>query len=139
MVLAQYYNMLRFGKGGYRKIMQNILSNARYLGKKLKDSGKFIMVNDAEFLPIIAFSVKGGPGFTVYDISAKVREKGWIMPAYTLPPNADKIAVCRVVVKENFSRDMADMLYEDLMWACDELSKVKPTPRKKPKKERRIC
>jgi glutamate decarboxylase len=50
----------------------------------------------------------------VFELSARLREKGWIVPAYTLPPNANKVEVMRVVVKENFSRDMAEMLVDDI-------------------------
>ena len=53
--------------------------------------------------------------YSVFDISAHLRQRGWIVPAYTLAPNAQDIAVLRVVVRENFSRDMADMLIDDLV------------------------
>ena len=43
-----------------------------------------------------------------------LRERGWIVPAYTLPPNAEHITVLRMVIKENFSRDMVDMLAHDI-------------------------
>ncbi len=143
MVIAQYYNMIRLGYDGYRKIMSNILGNSRYLGGLLKKTGKFTLLNDGNLLPIIAVTLKGNPGFTVFDLSAKLREKGWIIPAYTLPPNAQKIAILRVVVRENFSRDMADMLYRDIVEAYAALQKAKPkTAPRKPvhhKHEHKIC
>jgi glutamate decarboxylase len=132
MVIAQYYNFIRLGKSGYKKIMKNILDNSSYLGNLLKKTGKFELLNDGNMLPIIAVTLKGNPGFTVFDLSAKLREKGWIIPAYTLPPNAEKTAIMRMVVKENFSHDMADMLYSDIMEAYAALQKTKPKikPRK---------
>ncbi len=143
MVIAQYYNFIRLGYNGYRKIMQNILDNSSYLGNLLKKTGKFELLNDGNMLPIIAVTLKGNPGFTVFDLSAKLREKGWIIPAYTLPPNAQKIAIMRMVVKENFSHDMADMLYSDIMEAYATLQKTKPRslPRKPihHKHEHKIC
>jgi len=143
MVIAQYYNMIRLGFDGYKKIVKNILDNAQYLGSKLKKTGKFKLLNDGNLLPIIAVTLKGNPGFTVFDMSDKLREKGWIVPAYTLPPNAEKIAILRVVVKENFSRDMADMLFNDVQEAFAELKKAKPKKKApKPKhhdKMHKIC
>ncbi len=126
MTIAQYYNFIRLGYNGYKKIMTNVLDNSRYLGNLLKKTGKFELLNDGNMLPIIAVTLKGNPGFTVFDLSSKLREKGWIIPAYTLPPNAEKIAIMRMVVKENFSHDMADMLYNDIMEAYATLGKTKP-------------
>ncbi len=131
MTIAQYYNMIRLGKSGYKKIMQNIVGNASYLGALLKKTKKFTLLNDGNMLPIIAVMLKGKPGFTVFELSAKLREKGWIIPAYTLPANAQKIAIMRMVVKENFSHDMAGILFADIMEAYGILQKKKPAPKKK--------
>jgi len=117
-VLAQYYNLIRLGKSGYRQIMTNIMENARWLAKLLSDSGRFEMLNSGEQMPVIVFRLKDGAAFSVYDVSHKLRERGWIVPAYTMPPNAEDVAVLRVVVKENFSRDMAEMLAADVEEAC---------------------
>lgn len=138
-VLAQYYNFLRLGREGYTQIMNNCVENAQYLGKMLAKSGKFEMINDAQMLPIVAVKLKDEiKGYTVYDISSKLRERGWVMAAYTMPPNAEEIALLRVVVREHFSRDMAEILYQDVMNACARLeskeslaeavSKEKPHP-----------
>lgn len=51
-----------------------------------------------------------------------------------LPANAEKTAIMRVVVKENCSRDMADILFDDIMNACNELSKTKNKKSSKTKK-----
>ncbi|MBD3389674.1 glutamate decarboxylase [Candidatus Micrarchaeota archaeon] len=140
-VLAQYYNMIRLGKEGYTRIMKNSMSNAQHLAKQIKKTGKFEMLSVAQVIPVVTFQLKGSPGFTVYALSKKLREKGWIVPAYTLPKDADKIAILRVVVKENFSRDMADLFFEDLIKAYDSLKKEKPEKKKqvKRKAEKRIC
>ena len=138
-VLAQYYNFLRLGREGYTQIMNNCVENAQYLGKMLAKSGKFEMINDAQMLPIVAVKLKDEiKSYTVYDISSKLRDRGWVMAAYTMPPNAEEIALLRVVVREHFSRDMAEILYQDVMNACARLeskeslaeavSKEKPHP-----------
>jgi glutamate decarboxylase len=62
--------------------------------------------------------------FTVFHLSEKLRQKGWIVPAYTLPANAEDIAVLRMVVKESFSKDMVEMLYSDMMEAVEKLEQT---------------
>ncbi len=122
MVLAQYYNLLRLGRAGYRQIMTSILENARHLVRLLRQTGRFEFINAGEKLPIIVFRLRDDQAFSVFDISQRLREKGWIVPAYTLPPNAEDVAVLRVVAKENFSRDLAEMLAADIEAACKSLS-----------------
>lgn len=122
-IIAQYYNFIRLGFNGYRDIMQNMSENAHYLAYKLKESGKFVLINkDVEF-PLVAVTLKNCE-FTAFQLSEKLREKGWIIPAYTLPANAEDVTVLRMVVKESFSRDMVDMLFEDIMEACKKLGKL---------------
>jgi len=125
-VLAQYYNFLRLGREGYAHIMNNCVDNAHLLGKKLAQSGKFEMINDAQMLPIVAVRLKDEiKSYTVYDLSSKLRERGWVVPAYTMPPKAEEIALLRVVVREHFSRDMAEILFQDIMKACEALESKK--------------
>ncbi len=142
MVIAQYYNLIRLGKSGYRRIMENALFNTKYLADKLKETGLFELVMDDVKLPVIAVKLKPDTGFDVYELSAKLRERGWIVPAYNLPKNADDIHVLRIVVKENFSRDMADMLLYDIKHGANELlssSKSRVSGLIKNKKHQRIC
>lgn len=125
MIMAQYYNLLRLGREGYTRIAMNVLGNARYLCKYIANTGRFEVLNTASLLPIVTFKLKEGVNYTVFDLSHKLRERGWILPAYTLPPNAESIAIMRVVVKENFSRDMVDILFKDIMNACEILEGTK--------------
>jgi len=119
MVLAQYYNFLRLGKDGYRHIMSNIIDNARYLSEKLVETGRFDLLNGTQLLPIVAVKQTKKENYTVFDISRKLSERGWIVPAYTLPPNAQETAILRMVCKENFSRDLAELLARDITDACE--------------------
>jgi len=112
-IVAQYYNLLRLGKKGYSDIVNNMFENAHYLTKYMRDRGVLDILGEAKYLPVIVVRFKEEKGFTVFDASNKLREQGWIIPAYTLPRNDDSIAVLRVVVKENFSREMAEALAED--------------------------
>ena len=112
--------------------MKNTMENGTYLMKKLVDSKKFEVVSAHHILPVLAVKLKGKPNYNVFELAAKLREKGWITPAYTLPPNAQKVEVFRIVARENFSRAMADSVFDDIMEACDFLSKSgkRPEPRK---------
>lgn len=118
MVIAQYYSFLRLGRDGYKRIMSNVVENAKNLSDKLVKSGLFETLNPSQLLPVVVVKLKKKEKFTVFDLADKLRQRGWIIPAYTLPPKADKIAIMRMVVKENFSRDMADMLYDDIIEDC---------------------
>lgn len=138
-VIAQYYNFLRLGVEGYTDIMTNCTENAHYLAKRLEKTKRFHMIHSGENLPIIAFRLIDDKTFTVFELSDKLREKGWVMAAYTLPPNAEHIAILRVVVRENFSRDMADILYKDVLEACAHLEKSAPPKPKQKKKRHPIC
>lgn len=122
MILAQYYNFLRLGREGYTEIMENCLDNARYLTERLVKTDKFIMLNETQALPIVGVRLKDDiKKYSVFDISNKVRQRGWVVSAYTLPPNAEELAMLRVVVREHFSRDMADILATDIAEACEYL------------------
>ena len=125
MILAQYYNLLRLGRKGYARIATNVLENARYVAERLADSGRFEVLNTADLLPIVTVKLKEDAKYTVFDLSHKLRERGWIVPAYTLPPNAEDIAIMRVVVKENFGRDLADIFVADVANVCEVLEGAK--------------
>ena len=120
-IIAQYYNLIRLGMDGYRNIMENMEENAHYLASKLNGSKKFEVINKSIRFPIVTVQLKNSE-FTVFHLSEKLRQKGWIVPAYTLPANADDIAVLRMVIKESFSRDMVEMLYKDIMESIETLN-----------------
>ncbi len=122
-ILGQYYNFLRLGYKGYESIIKSIISNADYLSKRIQDSQKFKILNTKNILPTITFQLLGNEDFTVFDLSHKMKEKGWIVSAYNLPPNAEETYLLRVVVRENFSRDIACMFVKDLLTSHALLSK----------------
>ncbi|GJN03734.1 hypothetical protein PR202_ga21210 [Eleusine coracana subsp. coracana] len=59
--------------------------------------------------------------FTVFDVSENLRRFGWIVPAYTMPSNAEHVAILRVVVREDFSRSLAERLVSDIVKVLHEL------------------
>jgi glutamate decarboxylase len=139
-VYLQYYNFLRLGREGYTRIMKNIMDNALYLEERLLALDKFELLTDSKYLPVVVLKLKDDSRYTVFQICRVLKERGWVTPAYTLPPDAQQEAVMRVVVKENLSRDMADMYATDVEHAIARLEKEKPK-RHHPgyKKKHHIC
>jgi glutamate decarboxylase len=113
-VVLQYFNFLRLGHDGYADIVGNVLANAAALAAKLGDIVGLELINDASTFPIVVVRASEPDATDLTALSHLLRERGWIVPAYTLPANAQSIDVLRMVVKENFSRDMVDMLAADL-------------------------
>jgi glutamate decarboxylase len=139
-VYLQYYNFLRLGRQGYTRIMNNIMENAGYLEESLLKLDKFALLTDTKYLPVIVLKLKDDKSYTVFQICEILRERGWVVPAYTLPPNAQDEAVMRVVVKENFSRDMAELFAKDVENAVARLEESRPKDRRPDQEARhRIC
>ena len=125
-IVGQYYNFLRLGKTGYRRIMQTLRDLAVHTSGKIADLGPFELVSDGTAIPVFAFSLKEDGPFTVFDVSERLRIKGWQVPAYTMPDDANDIAVMRVVVREGFSFDLAEALIADLQEVLDHLKENPP-------------
>ncbi len=115
MIIAQYFNVMHLGRKGYTQIVDRMMGNAAYLASRLKESGEFLVLNDAKHIPVVTFRFPGDEDFTLFDLSYRIRERGWIVPAYSLPPHAEDITIMRVVVRENFTRDLVDIFVDDLL------------------------
>ena len=116
-VVGQYYNFLRLGRAGYTDVMRALQAIATYVAREVAEMGPFELLSDGSAIPVLAFRLREPASYSVYDLSDKLRERGWQVPAYTMPANAEDVAVLRIVVREGFSRDLADMLLEDLRHA----------------------
>ncbi len=141
-IVAQYYNFLRLGKEGYTRIMQSLHDIALYLSGEIAKLGPFELLTDGSDIPVFAFKLKKETNFTVFDISEMVRDRGWLIPAYTMPENRQDLAVLRIVVKEGFSKDMADLLLADLKRILKHFADQpghKPTKPDKKDKYRKHC
>ncbi|KAL1914693.1 uncharacterized protein VTP21DRAFT_8104 [Calcarisporiella thermophila] len=124
-IIAQYYILIRLGRKGFTSIMRNLMMNAEYFTHCLKRTGRFrILSNLNNGLPVVVFSLAGEQKYDEFDVASRVRERGWIIPAYTLPPKAEKIKVLRVVIREDFARHRADLLVKDIMAALRLLDKL---------------
>jgi glutamate decarboxylase len=122
-IVAQYYNFLRLGREGYTNIMLNLKAVADYLAEQLAATGVCRVIGSRQALPLVAFAVEPDAGFTVFQLSDKLREYGWFAPAYTMPKNATEVAVMRIVVRENLSRELAGDLMDDFKRAVAALQK----------------
>jgi glutamate decarboxylase len=125
MVLAQYYNLVRYGRAGYTYVMKHMQENARMLAEKLQAMGKFELIGpEEEQLPLVAFRLTGDQSYNEFDIAWQLSaERGWMVPAYTLPPDAQDVTIMRALVKETFSREHVDTLSRDIEEACSTLEK----------------
>jgi len=123
-VIAQYYNFVHLGREGYRRIMANLDQVATYLASSIEANGHFEIVGARRGLPVVCFRLKGEHNYDAYELSNKLRERGWIVPAYTLAPNASDQVVLRIVVREGMSRDMAELLVTDIDRAAQALSSI---------------
>ncbi|MCL4420932.1 MAG: glutamate decarboxylase [Candidatus Thermoplasmatota archaeon] len=128
MVVAQYYNIMKLGFDGYSTIVNKMMGNAHYLAESIAKSGLFKLLNGARHIPVVTFEQKEKKKFTLFDLSYKLRERGWIVPAYSLPPEANDTTIMRVVVRENFTSDMVDIFVQDLMNAEKALENGNPSP-----------
>ncbi len=117
-VVAQYYNFLRLGKEGYRQIHQACRDTALYLSGEIAKIGLFELITDGSTIPVFAWKLKetisDQSNYSLFDLADKLRERGWLVPAYTMPKNRQDLTVQRVVIKEGFSRDMAALLLRDI-------------------------
>ncbi|KAJ7549939.1 hypothetical protein O6H91_07G075500 [Diphasiastrum complanatum] len=113
-VIAQYYQLIRLGYEGYKSIMENCQANAKFLTEGIKKTGRFDILSKDIGVPLVAFSLKDRSQHSEYEIADNLRRFGWIVPAYTMAPNAEDVSLLRVVIREDFSRTLADRLVEDI-------------------------
>jgi glutamate decarboxylase len=139
MVLAQYYNFVRFGHDGYRYIMETMQANARALSERIAAIGDFKLIGSEsdEQLPLVAFQLEGDHNYDEFDVAAQLAaERGWMVPAYTLPPNADHVKIMRALVKLTLGHTLATTLADDIAQASAVLAEkggLHPHDRKRAK------
>jgi glutamate decarboxylase len=123
MVLAQYYNFVRFGHTGYRYIMETMMANTRALAERITEIGEFQLIGAGEEqLPLVAFQLAEERNFDEFDVASQLAaERGWMVPAYTLPPNADHVTIMRALVKLTLGHTLATTLADDIAEACETL------------------
>lgn len=119
-IAYQYYVFVRLGFEGYKSIMQHTLDNALHLREMLVDSGYFEIMNKTQRIPVVALTLKDEhANFNEFDVSAKVRERGWVLSAYSMPPNAENVNSLRIVVRPHLNRNVINSLGRDIIQACE--------------------
>jgi len=120
-VVAQYYTFLRLGREGFRAVQQATRDVATGLAASVAGLGPFRVLTKGDELPVFAFTTTEDARFSVFDLSRRLRERGWLVPAYTFPENREDLAVLRVVCRNGFTHDLASMFLRDLKVALPEL------------------
>jgi len=119
-VLAQYYQFLRLGREGYTRVMKHSLKHAEYLRDRLTKTGKFQIMNETQRIPVVALTLdKSITKYNEFDVSNKVRERGWILAAYSMPPDAQEVNSLRIVVRPHINANVAELLADDIERACE--------------------
>jgi glutamate decarboxylase len=126
-VAAQYYNFLRLGFEGYRRVQQASQDVAMHLSSQVAAMGPFELLTDGDDLPVFAFRLRDPGTYTVFDLSERLRQGGWLVPAYTFPADLQDTAVIRIVVRNGFSMDLADEFLADLRTQVEVLA-AHPSP-----------
>ena len=118
MLYTQYYMLLRLGFEGYKEEIQRITENKLFLEEKLLDTGVIELISGKSPMPYIVMTFTD-TRYSPYSISDNLKERGWIVPAYSLPPHADQIHVLRMVIRKSFSRTLAEQFFNDFTLAME--------------------
>jgi len=132
-VIAQYFMFTSLGHAGYRRVMQNAQDVALRLSSGIAELGPYRLLSKGDELPVFAFTLNDDvTNYSVYDVSAHMRQRGWLVPAYSFPENREDLNVLRIVVRAGMTIDMADLLLEHIKEETDALESLDgPLPRPK--------
>jgi len=135
-VVAQYFMFMSYGREGYTAMMRNLQEIALHISEEVADIGPYKLISDGSELPVFAFALDPGvKNFTVYDVSDKLRQRGWLVPAYSFPENRQDLDVLRIVVRAGMHMEMADMLLDYLREKTHDLQTLSaPLPAQDPDK-----
>jgi glutamate decarboxylase len=114
-VIAQYFMFASLGRDGYRRVMQNASNVARHISDGVSKIGPYRLLSDGSDLPVFAFTLNDDvTNYTVFDVSDRMRQRGWLVPAYTFPENREDLSVLRIVVRAGMNHELAEVLLEHL-------------------------
>ncbi len=129
-IICQYYNFLRLGKEGYREIQIECRVLGLHLAEKIAELGPFRIIYDGDGgIPGLCWEMKhpASMNFTLYDFADRLRERGWLVPAYSMPPNREDLVIQRILIRHGFTQAMADELLIEMQKALDEFAQKPPT------------
>ena len=114
-VLAQYLMFMALGRSGYTAMMQSLQDIAVHISSGIDQMGPYRLISEGRDLPVFAFTLDPDiRNYTVFDVSERLRERGWLVPAYTFPENRQDLSVLRIVIRAGMHMEMADELLEHL-------------------------
>ena len=124
-IICQYYNFLRLGR---RAIVPSRRSVLRWGGiwrrrSRPSDRSRLFMTARAAF-PGLCWELKdvAASNFTLYEFADRLRERGWLVPAYSMPPNREDLVIQRILVRHGFTRTMADTLLGEMEEILDDFA-----------------
>ncbi len=127
-ILGQYYNFIRYGFNGYKQIQQASMDTARYCHREIGKHKCFKLFAKDVVNPLFIWSLdptyEKSAKWTLYDLQATLQQSGWMIPAYSMPENIDNMIVMRMVVRQDLTRDMAQILLEDIANAVAEFEEL---------------
>lgn len=124
-IIAQYYNFIRLGREGYAKVQNACYATAQYIASEIEKLGPFEVFFNGDSqkgIPAVAWKVKDGfdtLGYTLYDFADRLRSRGWQVPAYSMPANREDLVIQRILVRHGVSRDLGELLIEDMKRALE--------------------
>jgi glutamate decarboxylase len=113
-VVAQYHMLCSLGREGYRQIMEGARNIATHLSGEIANMGPYRLISEGRDLPVFAFALESERNYSVFDVSERLRTRGWLVPAYTFPENRQDLSVLRIVVRSGMTHQMATLLLEHL-------------------------
>jgi glutamate decarboxylase len=130
-VVAQYFMLMSLGRDGFTTVMRNLQQIAQHISTGVADLGPYRLISSGSELPVFAFALAPEiTDYTVFDVSDRLRQHGWLVPAYNFPANREDLSVLRIVVRHGMSLEMADLLLEHLGEVTAELEGLDgPLPR----------
>ncbi|WP_084525187.1 glutamate decarboxylase [Nocardia vaccinii] len=129
-VITSYYGFIRLGREGYTRVQSTTYAVAQRLAESVRKLGPFELIHDGDPLRGIAavsWRLTGEQTFNLYDLSDRLRTRGWLVAAYPLPADRQDETIMRVLVRHGFSHDMADLLLADMDRALAQLDKHPPS------------
>jgi glutamate decarboxylase len=130
-VVTQYYDFIRLGREGYARVHGATYETCEHLAHEIAALGPFEIVHDGDpraGIPAVSWKLTDGEHrFNLFDLADRLRAHGWLVPAYTLPPHLEELAIQRILVRHGFSRDMADLLLADMRRSLQTLEKHPPS------------
>jgi glutamate decarboxylase len=114
-VIAQYFMLASLGRDGYTRVLRRCQEVALHLSSTIADLGPYRLISDGSDLPVFAFALAPEvSNYTVFDVSDRLRQQGWLVPAYTFPAHREDLGVLRIVVRAGMTMEMADLLLDHL-------------------------